>query len=254
MKKYFDYIQDGKTLYIYRGKNQVVELVFESDDAISSFIEALTTYERDGKTENEDLQSFLEDNPEYAPTKIIEKWPSVIVLGGGGQELLIKKVVQERGFKKIEFITSPTNKVSGLGLCVKTDKTREDFVGNVRFFIERNMPFITIDMDQGAYGVVGPFCVPGELACPLCTETRTIANNLLDDFHAVVKSHEKELDEFFYDKIFQEKLITEAVNELYFEVSFGRSNLRNFVRNYNFFTGGVSVDGVLPYPECQCQK
>jgi hypothetical protein len=85
-------------------------------------------------------------------------------------------------------------------------------------------------------------------------EIRIKANDLLNDFHDLAEKQKVIISEFFYDEFFQEKLIIEAINELYFEVAFGRSNLRNFIRNYNFFTGEVSIEGLLPYPECVCQK
>lgn len=84
----------------------------------------------------------------------------------------------------------------------------------------------------------------------MCGENRIIANDLLNDFHSLAKRKEKGIKEFFEDKIFQEKLLRDAIDELYFEVAFGRSNLRNFIRNYNFFTGEISMEALLPFPAC----
>ncbi len=254
MKKTFDYIRDDLCLYCYKGKNQVVELEFENQKEITDFILAIDNYQKIGTTTNKELLSFLENNPEYSSFEIKQNYPTLLLAGDNEIEKIVKEITQKRGFKKIKNINKITDFKQGIGLNIKTNKNKKDFKKNTKFFLDNNINFLTLDLDQGSYGVIGPFCVKKELACPFCTEIRIITNDLLYDFHTLAKNQKVDIVEFFEDEIFREKLITEAINELYFEVEFGRCNLRNFVMNYNFFTGTVSTEGVLPYPECQCQK
>jgi hypothetical protein len=156
MKKNFDYIQDDLLLYCYKGKNQVIELEFKDEKEIKTFISAIDNYQETGILQDKDLLEFFENNPEYGDFKITKKHPTFLVLGTDDKESLIKKIIQRRGFKDIEFITSKTlvktTKKSLLGLNIKTNKT--NFKKNTKFFLDNNIDFISVDLDQGCWTIL----------------------------------------------------------------------------------------------------
>ncbi len=255
MKQNFGYLWAEKTVFCYRGKNEVVELVFDTVEAAKNFVKVLEAYQTSGETKNKDLLNFLKEHPAYEKKDFLDPSLTILVLGGEDEKIkqVVTKSLNKRGFLNVSFDTSISHESSSvMGLNIKTKN--KGFEKQTLYFLDQNIPFLTIDIDQGAYGVVGPFCFPKDLACPFCAEIRTHANNLLDDFHLLAKQQHKTIKEYFVDDIFIQKIIMEAVDELFFEAVFGRSNLRNFVRNYNFYTGSTSMEGVLPYPDCRCQQ
>ncbi len=253
MIKTFDYIQSETVVFCYRGKNEVVEIAFDTRAEADIFTKSIDEYWKLGETSNTNLQDFLVNNPSYKLISAGNFSYSICILGGGKYKDFLKETIKKRGFDKVYFeLNNEAQKQNLIGLNIKLNES--DFEKNTKSFLKNSVPFLSVDLTQGAYGTVGPLCVPRELPCPFCVETRTTANDLLHDFHVLAKSKNKEITEYFADIFFTEKLIKEAVNECYFEALVGRSNLRNRIRNYNFYTGEVSTDGILPYPTCLCQK
>lgn len=238
-----NYLTDSLKIYIYLGKNQVAEVDFDSSDEVVEFSSAIDEYNKTQTTNNQNLFTFLQNYPEYQQQETKRATIDIFC-----DENLVQDI--ENLAKNYQLSCNFNTFNNNLSLVVITQNSQNIVIKSL---IKHKTKFLTLDLNQGPYATIGPMFADN-LACPKCANTRFITNNLLDDFHTLAKQQNKEIKESFDNPLWNKKLIIDALTEIYLEVQFNNSNLKNQIRNYDFWTGKVWSEGVLPYPHCLCQK
>ncbi len=245
MKKQFNYLFKEKTAFFYRGKNDVIEIEFDSQKEANLFQKDFIEFENNNfqDSNNQDIIDFWAKNRFFLQNdfkKSITKKISLIGLNDIQKEFL-EPLLIERGFKNFVF----------------DDKERE-FIVLVNDFtlykelLEKKIEIVTVDLNQGYYATIGPHYIPNETACYRCMQKRFKINNLLEDFF---DSSQYEIEEYLQDDIFEKEVLVSLIQYLYLEFSsINRGVLHNRVINFSFLSQSKTEEVVLPFPNCLCQE